>query len=519
MALWRAAVRDLSRFSGLRAYSSAPTTKLFIDGQFVESKASNWIDLHDPATNEIVTRVPEATNDEMLNAVGSAKLAYKSWSQTSVLTRQQLMFRLADLIRKNMKRLAESITKEQGKTLVDAEGDVLRGLQVVEHCTSIGFLQQGETMPNVSKDMDTYSYYLPLGVTAGICPFNFPAMIPLWMFPVAISCGNTSVIKPSERDPGATMILMELLQEAGCPPGVVNVIQGARDTVNFICDNPDIRAVSFVGSDQAGKYIYSRAGANGKRVQANLGAKNHGVVLPDANKDSALNQLAGAAFGAAGQRCMALSTAIFVGEARSWVSDLAEKAKKLKVNAGHIAGTDIGPVISPAAKERIERLVESGVKEGAKLVLDGRGIKVPGFERGNFVGPTILTGVTPSMECYREEIFGPVLVCLEADTLDEAIQLINNNPYGNGTAVFTTSGANARKFVNEIDVGQVGVNVPIPVPLPMFSFTGSRGSFLGDCHFYGRQGVKFYTQTKTVTSLWRPETDVEQLKASMPTMK
>lgn len=506
---------------GVRQYSvAAPTTtKLFIDGKFVESKATEWIDLHDPATNNVVTRVPKSTDAEMLSAVESAKEAYKSWSQTSILTRQQLMFKLAHLIRANMKRLAENITKEQGKTLVDAEGDVLRGLQVVEHCTGISFLQQGETMPNVSKDMDTYSYYLPLGVTAGIAPFNFPAMIPLWMFPVAISCGNTSVIKPSERDPGATMILMELLQEAGCPPGVVNVIQGAKEAVNFICDNPDIRAVSFVGSNQAGKYIYDRAGQNGKRVQANLGAKNHGVILPDANKESTLNQLAGAAFGAAGQRCMALSTAVFVGESRNWIPDLIEKAKKLKVNAGHIAGTDVGPVISPAAKERIEYLVESGVKEGAKLVLDGRGFKVAGYEKGNFVGPTILTGVTPKMECYREEIFGPVLVCLEAETLDDAIQLINNNPYGNGTAIFTTSGANARKFTNEIDVGQVGINVPIPVPLPMFSFTGSRGSFLGDRHFYGKQGVQFYTQTKTVTSLWRPETEVERLRASMPTMK
>lgn len=519
MALLRAVTKDIARM-GLRQYSaSAPTTKLFIDGKFVESKATEWIDLHDPATNDVVTRVPKTTNDEMLAAVESSKAAYKSWKQTSILTRQQLMLKYAHLIRQNMGKLAENITKEQGKTLVDAEGDVLRGLQVVEHCTAINFLQQGETMPNVAKDMDTYSYYLPIGVTAGITPFNFPAMVGLWMFPVAISCGNTSIIKPSERDPGATMILMDLLNEAGCPPGVVNVIHGAKESVNFICDNPDIKAISFVGSDQAGKYIYERGSKNGKRVQANLGAKNHGVILPDANKERALNQIAGAAFGAAGQRCMALSTAIFVGESRNWIPELVERAKKLKVNAGHVAGTDIGPVISPAAKQRIEYLVESGVKEGANLVLDGRGVKVAGFEKGNFVGPTILTGVTTSMECYREEIFGPVLVCLEAETLDDAIELINNNPYGNGTALFTTSGANARKFTNEIDVGQVGINVPIPVPLPMFSFTGSRGSFLGDCHFYGRQGVKFYTQTKTVTSLWRNETEVERLRASMPTMK
>lgn len=385
---------------------------------------------------------------------------------------------------------------------------------------SITSLQMGEHMQNVAKDMDTYSHTLPLGVTAGITPFNFPAMIPLWMFPVAITTGNTSIIKPSERDPGATMMLMEMLNEAGCPPGVVNVIHGAHDSVNFICDHPDIKAVSFVGSDQAGKYIYERAGRNGKRVQSNMGAKNHGVILSDANKEHTLNQLAGAAFGAAGQRCMALSTAVFVGDAAEWIPELVSRAQALKVNAGHIAGTDVGPVISPQAKKRIHDLIESGIKEGAKCILDGRNVSVSGFENGNFVGPTILTDVTTSMECYREEIFGPVLVCLCVPTLDDAIQLINNNPYGNGTAIFTNNGATARKFVHEIDVGQVGVNVPIPVPLPMFSFTGSRGSFWGDNHFYGKQGIKFYTQTKTVTQLWR-ESDVTHSRAAvaMPTMK
>lgn len=287
-----------------RTYCTAavPTTKMFIDGKFVESKTTEWIDLHDPATNDVVTRVPKCTQSEMELAVESSKKAFKTWSQTSILGRQQVMFKLQHLIRNNMSELAKSITKEQGKTLVDAEGDVLRGLQVVEHCCSITSLQMGETVSNIAKDMDTYSYTLPLGVTAGICPFNFPAMIPLWMFPVAITVGNTSILKPSERVPGATMMLMELLNEAGCPPGVVNVIHGAHDTVNFICDHPAIKAVSFVGSDQAGKYIYERAGRNGKRVQSNMGAKNHGVIMADANKENTLNQLAGAAFGAAGQR-------------------------------------------------------------------------------------------------------------------------------------------------------------------------------------------------------------------------
>ncbi len=275
---------------------------------------------------------------------------------------------------------------------------------------------------------------------------------------------------------------MEMLNEAGCPPGVVNVIHGAHDAVNFICDHPDIRAISFVGSDQAGKYIYERGCRNGKRVQSNMGAKNHGVIMADANKNATLNQLAGAAFGAAGQRCMALSTAVFVGSAKDWIPELVERASKLKVGAGHLPGVDLGPVISPISKQRIHDLIQSGIDEGAQVVLDGRGIKIDGFEKGNFVGPTIITGVKPSMKCYKEEIFGPVLVCLFADTLDDAIDIINKNPYGNGTAIFTTNGATARKFVNEIDCGQVGVNVPIPVPLPMFSFTGSRGSFWGSEH-------------------------------------
>lgn len=500
--------------------TSAPTTKLFIDGKFIDSKATDWIDVHNPATNEVVTKVPKSTHAEMEAAVTSAKEAYKSWSQTSILTRQQTMFRLQHLIKENMERLKQSITTEQGKTLVDAEGDVHRGLQVVEHACGVTSLQLGETLPSISRDLDTYSYRLPLGVCAGIAPFNFPAMIPLWMFPLALVCGNTMVLKPSERVPGATMILMELAKQSGIPDGAVNVIHGAHEAVTFICDNPDIRAISFVGSDTAGKYIYERGSKNGKRVQSNMGAKNHGVIMPDANKEHTLNQLVGAAFGAAGQRCMALSTAVFVGESQNWVPELVERAKKLKVNAGHVPNTDIGPVISPAAKQRICNLVESGVKEGARLLLDGRSITVPGFEKGNFVGPTVLTDVKPNMTCYKEEIFGPVLVILSADTIDDAIKLINSNPYGNGTAVFTTNGATARKFVQEIDVGQVGVNVPIPVPLPMFSFTGSRGSFLGDANFYGKAGVNFYTQLKTVTQLWR-EQDATHSRAatSMPVMK
>jgi len=507
-------------FSSVRGlHGSAPlcqqTTKLFIDNEFVESKTKDFFNVHDPATQELVTRVPLTTQAEMKAAADSCAKAFQSWMDTPITARVRVMFKLQGLINQHMEELADSITTEQGKTLVDARGDVFRGLEVVEHACSIATLQMGETAENVGKNIDTYSYRQPLGVCAGITPFNFPAMIPLWMFPVAVTCGNTFLLKPSERDPGACMILARLAREAGLPPGVLNIIHGTRDAVNFICDNEHVRAISFVGSDQAGRHIHARGTNNGKRVQSNMSAKNHATILPDSNKDATLNALAGAAFGAAGQRCMALSTAIFVGESKEWIPDLIERAKKLRVTGGKVPGADIGPLISPEAKQRVERLIQSGVDQGAKLVLDGRGIKVPEFPKGNFVGPTILSNVRTDMECYKEEIFGPVLLCITVDTLDDAIRLTNSNPYGNGTAIFTRSGAAARKFQHEVDVGQVGVNIPIPVPLPFFSFTGSRGSFLGASHFYGKAGISFYTQTKTITSLWKEE-DLGQFGTTMP---
>ncbi|XP_065213363.1 probable methylmalonate-semialdehyde/malonate-semialdehyde dehydrogenase [acylating], mitochondrial [Planococcus citri] len=507
------------RYCKKQSCAAISTTKLFIDGKFIESQSTDWIDVHNPATNKVVTRVPESTTSEMEAAVNSATEAFKTWSKTSPLARQQIMFKYQALIKSHIRNIAQNITAEQGKTLADAEGDVQRGLQVVEHCCNIPSFLMGETLPNVTKDLDILSYRVPLGVTGGIIPFNFPAMIPLWMFPVSLVCGNTCVLKPSERDPGACMMLLELLMEAGAPPGVVNVIHGTRNPVNFICDHPDIKAVSFVGSDVAGKHVYERACKNGKRVQSNMGAKNHGVVLPDANKTRTLNQIIGAAFGAAGQRCMALSTIVLVGEAKNWLPELKERAEALKVGPGIDPQTDVGPVISPQAKQRILKLIQSGIDEGANILLDGRNVVVPGHEKGNFVGPTILTDVKPHMECYKEEIFGPVLICLSVDTLDEALSIINSNPYGNGTAIFTTNGATARKFTHEVDCGQIGINVPIPVPLSVFSFTGSRGSFHGDLHFYGKQAIYFYTETKTVTQLWN-ETDATHSVASvsMPTL-
>lgn len=501
---------------GLKYYSgtSSAAPKLFINGKFMDSTTNDWIPLYNPANNEIIGQVPKSTQAEMQAASDAAQNAFPAWSDTSVLARQQVMFKLQHLIKENMGELAKNITLEQGKTLADAEGDVLRGLQVVEHACSITSLQQGETMSSISKDMDTHSYRVPLGVCAGITPFNFPAMIPLWMFPLAIVCGNTYVLKPSEQDPGAAMMLARLAQDAGVPDGVLNVIHGGKESVDFICDDPATKAISFVGSDFVGQYIYERGSHNGKRVQSNMGAKNHGVVMPDANKETTLNQLVGAAFGAAGQRCMALSTAVFVGEAREWIPELVDRAKKLQVNAGDKPGADVGPLISPAAKQRVLDLVQSAVDEGAQLDLDGRDITVPGYETGNFVGPTIISRVKPHMKCYTEEIFGPVLVILDTDTLDGAIDVVNNNPYGNGTAIFTSSGAVARKYQNRVDVGQIGVNVPIPVPLPMFSFTGSRGSFRGDMNFYGKAGINFFTQWKTVTTLWRSE-DTKSKKAEV----
>ena len=482
--------------------SHVPRVSLLIDGQFVDSATTDWKDVVNPATQAVLAKVPFATSAEVDAAVAAAQAAFKTWRKTPIGTRARIFLKYQQLIREHMGELAALLTAEQGKTLPDAEGDVFRGLEVVEHAAAIGNLQLGELANNVATGVDTYTLLQPLGVCAGITPFNFPAMIPLWMFPMAIATGNTFVLKPSEQDPMVTMRLVELALEAGLPKGVLNVVHGGADVVNAICDHPGIKAVSFVGSTKVGTHVYNRASLAGKRVQCMMGAKNHAVVLPDANKEQTLNAMAGAAFGAAGQRCMAASTLVLVGEARNWIPELVAKARTLKVNGGTEAGTDVGPLISCAARERVEGLIAAGIEQSAKLELDGRKPQVAGYEQGNFVGPTIFSGVKPGMRIYDEEIFGPVLVILEAETLDDAIALVNANPNGNGTALFTQSGAAARRFQEEIDVGQVGINVPIPVPVPMFSFTGSRASKLGDLGPYGKQVVMFYTQTKTVTARW-----------------
>jgi malonate-semialdehyde dehydrogenase (acetylating) / methylmalonate-semialdehyde dehydrogenase len=482
--------------------ANVSTVKLLINGEFVESGTREWRDIVNPATQEVLARVPFATVAEVDQAIRSAHAAFATWKNTPIGARMRIMLKYQALVREHMPRIAKTLSAEQGKTIPDAEGDIFRGLEVVEHACSIGTLQQGEFSENVAGSVDTYTLRQPIGVCAGITPFNFPAMIPLWMFPMAIVCGNTFVLKPSEQDPLSTMQLVELAIEAGVPKGVLNVVHGGKEVVDALCTHELVKAISFVGSTAVGTHVYRLGSEYGKRVQSMMGAKNHAVVLPDANREQTLNALAGAGFGAAGQRCMATSVVVLVGASQQWLPDLVEKAKTLKVNAGSETGTDIGPVVSRAAKQRILGLIEAGVKEGATLALDGRDVKVAGYEEGNFIGPTIFADVTTEMEIYRTEIFGPVLVVLSVPTLDEAIALVNRNPMGNGVGLFTQSGAAARKFQSEIDVGQVGINIPIPVPVPFFSFTGSRGSKLGDLGPYGKQVVQFYTQTKTVTARW-----------------
>ncbi|MGN7874202.1 CoA-acylating methylmalonate-semialdehyde dehydrogenase [Roseateles sp. 22389] len=480
-----------------------PRIPLLINGEFVQSRSAEWRDVINPATQQRLARVPMATPGEVEAAIAAAREAFKTWRKTPIGVRARIFLKYQQLIRDHLKSLATTLTAEQGKTLADAEGDVFRGLEVVEHAANIGSLQMGERAHNVAGGVDTYTLLQPLGVCAGITPFNFPAMIPLWMFPMAIACGNTFVLKPSEQDPMVTMRLVELALEAGIPKGVLNVVHGGEDVVNALCDHADIRAVSFVGSTRVGTLVHDRATKAGKRVQCMMGAKNHAVVLPDAHKEQALNALVGAAFGAAGQRCMAVSVAVLVGAARDWLPELIEKARGLSVGAGDSATTDVGPLISCAARDRVEQLIACGIEDGATLALDGRLPPLSGqLKEGNFVGPTVFSGVKPGMSIYEQEVFGPVLCVAEAATLDEAIAMINANPNGNGTALFTQSGAAARRFEDEIDVGQVGINVPIPVPVPLFSFTGSRASKLGDLGPYGKQVVLFYTQTKTVTARW-----------------
>ncbi|HKJ95782.1 MAG TPA: CoA-acylating methylmalonate-semialdehyde dehydrogenase, partial [Gammaproteobacteria bacterium] len=459
------------------------TVPLFIDGRFAESEASDWIDVTNPATNEVIARCPVATDSEIERAVASAKAAQEDWSQVPVPQRARHVMRYQALLKEHQEDIARTLALETGKTFEDAKGDVWRGIEVVEHAMGVATHMMGETVEQVASGVDTTSWVHPLGVCAGITPFNFPAMIPLWMYPLAVACGNSFVLKPSEQDPLTPMRLAELWVEAGFPEGLLQIVHGRKEQVDALLTHPDIRAVSFVGSAPVGQHIYRTATDHLKRCQCMVGAKNHMVVMPDANRGQVVSNLVGSSCGAAGQRCMAISVAVLVGEeTRGWVDDLRTAFQSIHPGVTEDPEAAFGPLISRAAKERAERIIGTAESEGATLLLDGRGHRVDGYPDGNWIGPTLIDNVTAEMTCYREEIFGPVLNVMHVDTLDEAIALVNRNPYGNGTSIFTDSGAAARKYRHRTDVGQVGVNLPIPVPLPFFSFTGGKGSFYGDLH-------------------------------------
>ena len=483
----------------------------FIDGAETAGTGDRTQQVYNPATGKVSAELRLANQEDIQAVVASARKAADSWGQMSLSRRTAVLFAFRELVASHVDDLAALITAEHGKVLSDAKGEIGRGLEVVEFACGISQLLKGEYSDQASTGIDVYSFREPLGVVAGITPFNFPVMVPLWMAPVAIAAGNAFILKPSERDPSASMLLARLWKQAGLPDGVFNVLHGDKEAVDGLLTHPDVDAISFVGSTPVAKYIHETATAHGKRVQALGGAKNHAVIMPDADLDNAADHLAAAAFGSAGQRCMAISVAVAVGEAADLVVDkVRERANDVTVGEGTQAGADMGPVITPASKSRIVKIVTEAETEGAALVVDGRDLVVKGNEEGFFVGPTVLDKVRTEMSAYSEEIFGPVLVVVRVNTLEEAIDLINANPYGNGTAIFTSSGAYARTFQRAIHVGMVGVNVPLPVPVAYHSFGGWKNSLFGDLHIYGPDGVKFYTRGKVITQRW-PEPSHESL--------
>ena len=478
----------------------------FINGEYLPGQSTESQSIVDPATQQHLAKLPYSSEADIERAIEGAEKAFASWRKVPVPERARLMLRYQHLLKAHHDELAEILAQDNGKTFEDAKGDVWRGIEVVEQACNIPSLLMGETVENVARDVDTYSITQPLGVCVGITPFNFPAMIPLWMFPLAIACGNTFILKPSEQVPMTALRLVELFEEAGCPAGVLQMVHGGKQQVDALLDAPLTRAISFVGSVPVGEHIYRRGCHQLKRVQCMAGAKNHMVIMPDADKNTVINNLLGAAVGAAGQRCMAISVAVFVGDAIQWLDELTEKLRAIRPGHWKDPEAGYGPLISPAAKQRVEALIAAGVDEGANLKLDGRQCQVADFPDGNWLGPTVFADVTTDMRIYREEIFGPVLCAMQVANLDEALTLVNSSPFGNGTSIFTASGAAARRYQSEVEVGQVGINIPIPVPLPFFSFTGWKKSFMGDLHAYGKQAVRFYTETKTITARW-PEDD------------
>jgi malonate-semialdehyde dehydrogenase (acetylating)/methylmalonate-semialdehyde dehydrogenase len=494
------------------------TIEHWIGGEFTAGASTRRGPVFNPATGEQQHEVVLGAAADVDTAVGVAKDAFEQWGQASLSKRTKVLFNFRELVNARVNDLAEIISDEHGKVLSDAAGEVQRGLEVIEFACGIPTLLQGSYSDQASTGVDVFSFREPLGVCAGITPFNFPAMVPMWMHPVAIACGNAFLLKPSERDPSASNYVAQLWREAGLPDGVFNVVHGDKEVVDAILQHPDIAAVSFVGSTPIARYIHEQASRTGKRVQALGGAKNHAIVLPDADLDFAAQHLTAAAFGSAGERCMAISAAVAVGSAGDALMDLvSRKAAEVVVGPGRDPRSEMGPVITGAARDRIESLIGSGESQGAKLLVDGRGLRVAGHENGFFVGPTVIDQVQPAMDVYTEEIFGPVLATVRADDVDSAIDLINSNPYGNGTAIFTSSGEAARRFQRGVKVGMIGINVPIPVPMAYYSFGGWKDSLFGDKHIHGPEGVSFYTRGKVVTSRWPHVTHASGASLHFPT--
>jgi len=471
-----------------------------------------------PSMGEAVRQVELADLDTIQQAIDAAKAAFPAWRNTPPAKRAQVMFRFKQLLEQNKDKIAALISEEHGKTIEDALGELQRGIENVEFACGAPELLKGEYNRNVGPAIDSWSDFQPLGVVAGITPFNFPAMVPLWMYPLAIVCGNCFILKPSERDPSSTLYIAELLQEAGLPKGVMNVINGDKVAVDALIESPDVKAISFVGSTPIAEYIYTEGNRRGKRVQALGGAKNHAVVLPDADLDNTVNALMGAAYGSCGERCMAISVVVAVGDhvADAQVEKLVPKIEALKIGAGTSCGLDMGPLVTGAARDKVKGYIDAGVAQGAQLVVDGRSLVVPGCEAGFFVGGTLFDKVTPDMTIYQEEIFGPVLCIVRVNSLEDAMQLINDHEYGNGTCLFTRDGEAARLFCDEIEVGMVGVNVPLPVPVSYHSFGGWKRSLFGDLHAYGPDGVRFYTKRKTITQRWPQRATHEAAQFAFP---
>ncbi len=474
----------------------------YIDGRNV-SISNLEGDVFDPSTGDVISKVVFSNKDDFNKVIQSSKKSQLDWENTTPLKRSRIISKYKNLIEKNINELAELISVEHGKTIEDAKGSVTRGLEVVEFSCGIPHLLKGEFSQNVGNNIDSWSVRQPLGICAGITPFNFPAMVPMWMYPISIACGNSFILKPSEKDPSCAIRLAELFSEAGLPDGVFNVINGDKEVVNMILKSPDVSSVSFVGSTPVAKYIYETAAKNSKRVQALGGAKNHLLIMPDANLEQAVDGIMGAAYGSAGERCMAVSVAVAVGEvADKLVDQIHQKTQKLKIAPWTDNESDMGPLISKEHLEKVLNYIDIGIKEGATLVADGRDYKLQGYENGYFLGPSLFDNVTKSMTIYKEEIFGPVLSIIRAKDYEEALSLVNDHPFGNGTSIYTSDGEISRHFTTNAKVGMVGVNVPIPVPMAFHSFGGWKQSLFGDHSMHGTEGVKFYTKLKTVTSRW-----------------